>query len=142
MVVVEAAQRSGSLITARLALEEGREVYSVPGRVDSKFASGTNNLIRQGAALAMNAAQVIEDLFPNNKTKINKKTQMEIIETLGLSDIEKSIYDAINSDSVAIDDLLCTLNFNRSSIFASLTKLEMKRAVKRLPGGTYARVGG
>lgn len=113
VLLVEARERSGSLITADIALEQGREVYAVPGRVNESLSSGCNRLIKQGAGMALTPREFIEDLFDENyiqeikrdRTERSKKALLEIRKPVNLDDGESIIWDALSLDPRPIDQI-------------------------------------
>ncbi|NQT90829.1 MAG: DNA-protecting protein DprA [Candidatus Omnitrophica bacterium] len=132
VVVVEAARRSGSLITADFALEQGRSVFSVPGAAGSITSCGTNNLIREGAKLAESAADILEEIRPSSD---GKATQ-----AINLTDpSEKSIYGLLSEEPFDIDTLIETASIEAKQTKRLLLDLEMKGLVKQLPGKLYIR---
>ncbi len=145
VVVVEAAKRSGALITADLALEQGREVYAVPGKIDSPTAGGTNDLIRQGAKIVTAVDDVLEDIavrvnmFGTQRTDNQNDQNCENI-LKNLTAEEKIVYNQITGDPVEIDLILrrC-VEENVLSAQAVLLKLEMKHLIKQLPGKRFLR---
>lgn len=134
VIVVEAAQKSGSLITARLALEEGRDVYAVPGQVDSFFAQGTNALIKEGAMLVSSAADVISDVFFERK----KPEENNACKDLPLLDQDQERIVALLTEGVQeIDALAENSGMDQGKLFSILTQLEIQKVIRRVPGGMF-----
>lgn len=141
VVVVEAAEQSGSLITARLAMEQGREVFAVPGNLTSAKSIGPNRLIQDGAKLVMDWRDVVAEfsyelrlLMKRGETAIHPLTQPE------LSGDEKAVFDRIGLDApVHIDQLFQNAGIPNGAVLTALLGLEMKEAVRELPGKFYVR---
>ncbi len=137
VVVVEAAQKSGSLITADLALEQGKEVFAVPGPVTSFNSSGTNNLIKEGAVLVENAADVLaqlgfeQDLWQD--TAAGKKGVL-------LTSEEEKIINLLAGGPVHLDLLVKETGHTIERLNSMLLFLEVKGLVKKLPGSMYQAV--
>ena len=140
VVVVEAAARSGSLITARFALEQGREVFAVPGSPLDPRAEGTNRLIRQGATLTRTAEDVLEVLRP--MLGLAPPPIAPLAEpddyVSGPGDIDDSdrrkVYDALGPSPVAIDDVLRSTGLAPSQVMLALIELELAGRIERHPG--------
>ncbi|MCL1936624.1 MAG: DNA-processing protein DprA [Defluviitaleaceae bacterium] len=139
-IVVEAGDRSGSLITADNALENGKDVFSVPGNITSKLSYGTNNLIKQGAYPITDPSEVLE-ILGIKETKVPEKIQKtqtkKVIDINLLASDEKLIYDCINFEPITIDYICNKLSKNLEQINYNLVILELKGLIKRLPGGRY-----
>src|SRR6202030_2961131 len=146
VVVVEGAQYSGSLITARLAMEFGREVFGVPGNVTQPVSFAPNQLIRQGAKLVTNGEDVIEDLpTPVRAALVQAEkpeaAQRNLLLAASLNSSEKKIYELLKSDeSVHIDDIVERSGLNSSEVLATLFDLEMKGIVRQMPGKQFNKV--
>src|ERR1700687_3484402 len=129
VVIVEGKQYSGSLITARLAMEFGREVFGVPGNVSQEMSFAPNQLIKQGAKLVTSAEDVIEELpTPIRATLVQaeavESAQRNLLAADGLSPIEKRIYELLSAEeSRHIDDIVETTGLNSSEVLATLFEL-------------------
>lgn len=140
VVIIEANRKSGALHTARHAMEQGREVMAIPGRIDSFASDGCNDLIRDGATLIRNVDDVIEALGPLVEP-VQTEDQQEVRSPreLTLSTQERLILDMVTSEPQHLDEIIRTAEIGSSRVLATLTVLEMKRMVKRLPGGFLIR---
>ncbi|QOT76430.1 DNA-processing protein DprA [Cupriavidus basilensis] len=133
VLVVEAAARSGSLITARLAAEMGREVYAIPGSIHAPLSKGCHLLIRQGAKLVETAQDVLEELgMAGDAARPVAPAPMPALDdVLGLT---------LTHDPVTLDALCARTALPPEQVVASLLTLELAGAVERLPGNVYRRV--
>lgn len=152
VLVTEAHDRSGSLITARFAVENGRDVFSVPGSIFDKSFEGSNRIIQQYAKLVTKAYDIIEEYPYAKKTEIAedfagkdigemKKREMEDIETSdkfkNLDDSEKKIVTLLMNGDMQVDEIARGLDVPVGELNVKMTLLEVKGAVKKLPGGIY-----
>lgn len=137
VVVVEAAVNSGSLITADFALEQGREVFAVPGPITSSFSQGTNNLIRQGARLAGKVEDIIEELGLTTKPRENNNHMLP-----ELTEAEQKVFScfAEGVGSVHIDELVRESRLTVQEVTAILMMLELKGLIRQLPGKMFFRL--
>lgn len=146
VIVVEGAQYSGSLITARLAMEFGREVFGVPGNVTQPVSFAPNQLIKQGAKLVTNAEDVIEELSTPVRAALVKAEKPEaeqrnLILSEALNPSEKKLYELLSVDeSKHIDDIMECSGLNSSEVLATLFDLEMKGVVRQSPGKQFSKV--
>jgi len=144
VIVVEAGKRSGSLITARLALEQNREVFAVPGSVRSYRSLGPNWLIKQGAKLVERAEDVVEELAPMLGVSLHEKTQQEEksepAASGSFSEDETKVLDLLNDEPMLLDDMVRILDMEVNVLAGILSKLELKGHVKQLPGKFFCRV--
>lgn len=141
VIVVEASRNSGALITADNALEQGREVFAVPGKVDSNNSYGTNRLIKQGARLISSAEDVIEELNINIKDSLKeiKEYKKDGPIDLDLSNNENRIFKILNNEPKHIDEIIVKTGFNVNSVSSLLVGMEMKHLIKQLPGKLFVR---
>ena len=142
VLVVEAAEYSGSLITARLALDANREVFAVPGNITSPNSFGPHVLIRQGAKLVAGWQDIIEELpHPvRERVLLPLIAQMEAASQPELEGAEKKVWDLLSlHDAVAIDSLLSRVSLSSSDVYAALLSLETLNLIRQLPGNKYVR---
>ena len=145
MIVVQGAQYSGSLITSRLAMEFGREVFGVPGNVTEPASFASNQLIKQGAKLVTGWEDVIEELpteiraelFPVQATTPGERASL-FEQTLSAT--EKQLFDLIKTDeAVHVDELMETTGLNSSETLAALCEMEMRGIIRQMPGKQFVR---
>jgi DNA processing protein len=140
VIVTEAAIGSGSLITARLAAEQGREVFAVPGFVKEDTSRGTNALLKEGAALIERAQDVIDVILPQLEPGLRLRLQpshQKSEQRDHLDGEEQRVYDALSYDPRTVDDVIASTGLSVSVVMASLLSLELRRRVKQLPGQRY-----
>ncbi len=146
VVVVQGAQYSGSLITARLGMEFGREVYGVPGNVTVDVSFAPNQMIKQGAKLVTSWEDVVEELpteiraelFPVEATTVAERTSL--FEN-SLSPVEKKIFALLGTDeSIHVDELVEKAELNSSEVLAALCEMEMKGIVRQMPGKQFLKI--
>lgn len=130
-VVVEAGEQSGALITADCALEQGREVFAVPGSINSPLSRGTHRLLKEGAAMAESA----EDILLALGMAAPQKPQ-----ALLLTPLQERILSAMEFETVHFDDLISRLGLAAAELSAVLAELELISAVRKLPGNYFLRV--
>jgi len=143
-VIVEATKRSGSLITARLAAEQNREVFAVPGSVQSFKSTGTHTLIKQGAKLVEHAQDIVEEFFQMvHPQAVDKKTaQGRIkIEIPPLSREESIVVESLEPYPVHIDTLVRKLSMESGKLSSILMRLELKGIVEQSPGKLFSIAG-
>lgn len=137
VVVVEAAKNSGALITADFALEQGRDVFAVPGSVDSATSFGTNELIKQGAKLAQTAEDVLQELdLKLNDSKAGAKKHKI---TPNLSEEEMSVYKNLSQEPRYVDDIIQDTKLSVGKAMELLLALQLKKLVKELPGKNFIK---
>ena len=139
VVVIEANKYSGSLITARLAAEQGREVFSVPGRIDTVSSLGTNVLIKNGAKLVGGIEDILEEFDEftvNEKVVIFEESKEKQVQ---IDSKKRKVYNWLNNDAKIVDELIDITGLNINEILSNLMDLELKGLVKRLPGNKYVR---
>jgi DNA processing protein len=141
-VVVEANLTSGALITANFATEYGRQVFAVPGRIDSPRSKGCHDLIKKGAKLCEGAEDILSEfeyLFPGSN-RPPSPGETGVLPTLELSETEQKVYDALKpDDETTIDEVIRASGLPSSTVSVALLSLEMKRVVRQLPGKLFVR---
>ncbi len=141
-VVVEANLSGGALITANFATEYGRQIFAVPGRIDSPRSKGCHELIKKGAKLCEGVEDVLSEfeyLFPaSNRPAAPNETG--VLPAFELSTNEQKIFDALKADEeMTTDEIIRTSGLPSSAVSATLFGLEMKRMVRQLPGKLFVR---
>jgi len=140
-VVVEANLTSGALITANFANEYGRQVFAVPGRIDSPRSKGCHDLIKTGAKLCEGAEDILSEfeyLFPpSNRDPTASETG--VLPALLLSESEQKVYDTLSREELGIDDVIRGSGLPSSAVSVALLSLEMKRIVRQLPGKLFVK---
>ena len=140
-IVVEAADRSGALITARHAWEQNREVFAIPGPIDSRMSNGPHRLIRDGAKLVMTIDDVLEELGPLAHTAERADgTTIRVPTEIMLNDVEQQVLQAIARDGSLIDEVTQTSGLPVHRVLATISVLEMRSLVHRVGGNRVARI--
>jgi len=140
-LVVEAAPRSGSLITAAHALDQNREVFALPGSVLNKRSWGPHHLLKEGAALVESAEDIIEALFSSSTNKASAKQRgNEQVKPEDLSEAAKAVFEAIDLDPVHIDSLCETLGIDAGRLAGILLELELRGLLRQHPGKMFSRI--
>jgi DNA processing protein len=140
-VVVEANLTSGALITANFANEYGRQVFAVPGRIDSPRSKGCHELIKKGAKLCEGVEDILSEfeyLFPASNRPPGA-SETGVLPALTLSDNEQKAYDALNNEESSIDEVIRRSGMPSSAVSVALLSLEMKRLIRQLPGKMFVK---
>ncbi len=143
VVVAEANERSGSLITARSALEQGRDVFAIPGSIDSPGTKGTHKLIREGAKLCENVYDILEEILPqidvaaSSRKKEPEKDVDSGIDTGLLSNPEATVLKQIGKKPVHIDSLISNTGYSAGNLLNILLSLELNGYIEQLPGKIF-----
>ncbi|MFO1476698.1 MAG: DNA-processing protein DprA [Verrucomicrobiota bacterium] len=140
-VVVEANLTSGAMITANFAIEYGRQVFAVPGRIDSPRSKGCHELIKKGAKLCEGVEDILSEfeyLFPPSNRPPGP-SETGVLPALELGSDEQKVYDALAQDETAMDDVIRRSGLPASTVSVALLGLEMKRVVRQLPGKVFVR---
>ncbi|MCP4782129.1 MAG: DNA-protecting protein DprA [Fuerstiella sp.] len=140
VIVVEATRNSGALHTVRHALEQGREVFAVPGQLNSLASEGCHELIRDGVTLVRNVDDILRELGPlANPTTSESQATIHDPREMSLNPQEQEILSLISTSPVHVDEVLRTTQLDMSRVLSTLTVLEMKHFVRRLPGNMLVR---
>jgi DNA processing protein len=141
VLVAEAADRSGSLITARHAGEQGREVFALPGPVSSRVSRGCHRLIRDGATLVTCADDILEQLGPiAEEITTNDGHRVRQPGELLLNDQERSVLESIDTEPTAIDGITRQTGLPIHRVLSTISVLEMRRLIRRLSGQYVSRI--
>jgi len=135
VVVVEAPERSGALITADLALEQGKEVFAVPGPITSEVSRGTNRLIQEGAKLVTCAADILEEFPDFAGSREAKGAAME------LGPDEERVYNALAGEPLTAEEIAERTGLPYAAVARALLELSLAGMVEEVPGGRYIRTG-
>ncbi|ODT99151.1 MAG: DNA protecting protein DprA, partial [Planctomycetes bacterium SCN 63-9] len=141
VVVIEATPRSGSLSTASHAIEQNREVFAVPGPVDSLASRGCHRLIRDGAKLVETVEDILEELGPlvREVRTDPKEPPVRHPAELTLTDAERSLLGHLGDGPIGVDELIGRTRLTAGQVMATLSVLEVKRLIRRQPGHTFVR---
>lgn len=140
VVVVEAARRSGSLITARLALEQGREVFAIPGRIDSLKSCGVHSLLQEGATLVQSADDILQELGVGGAHESTSYPEVEKRLGTALTPEEEKLYGWLDVYPQNIDELIQNSHIAPEKVAELLLLMELKGLVESLPGNQYQKV--
>lgn len=140
VVIVEAARKSGALITASCALEQGREVFAVPGKAGATTSTGTHRLIRDGAKLVENIDDIIEELNLVNQMSGAGPNLPSPIKDKKLEGNEKKIYHILSDQAEHIDSIIDKSKLSAPEVARLLLSLEVKKLIKELPGKNFVTI--
>lgn len=132
VVVVEADERSGALITTEFAAEQGRDVFAVPGNIFNRTSRGTNKLIQQGAKVVLDAQSVLEEL---NLSMVADRVEVQAV--VPENDTEKSILARLSHEPTQVDELVRTLDLPTAMVASALALMELKGMVRQASGTSY-----
>lgn len=138
VVVVQAGRESGSLITARFALEQGRDVFAVPGNVGLTGSSGTNRLIKEGAKLVESSEDILQEVLPQWRTESSPSKQEEIAE-IELDEDERIVFSLLGDAPIHIDTIIRESQFDPGRVSSILLNLELKGFILQWPGKCFTR---
>jgi DNA processing protein len=142
VVVVQASMKSGSLITARYALDQGRDVYAVPGNVGTESSQGSNWLIKQGAKLVESSQDVLEDFVPQGPRKEKGEEGGNTASGPDLPEEERSLFDLLGDDPLHIDEMICRSRMEPGRVSSLLLNLEIKGLISQWPGKCFTKKKG
>ena len=142
VLVVEAAAQSGSLITARSALEQGRDVFAIPGSIHSPLSKGCHQLIRQGAKLVESAQDILEEIHIQSTPLKEKFSPPHVAvntaaNSVNVSALTNQLLHAAGHDPVSVDELAARTSMTMAEVQASLLELELEGRIERLASGMY-----
>lgn len=150
-IVIEAGANSGALITAKMALENNREVMAVPGKIDSPLSRGTHRLIKEGAKLIDSVEDIMETLgsvgsrLNEHVTSVSDSVSAKLetplfdIRMLNLSNTEKSVIDCLQTEPLHIEQVITDAQLPAGSVNAAIVSLRLKGLIKQLPGNMFVR---
>ena len=139
--MVEATLNSGSLITARAAAEQGREVFAIPGSIHSPFSRGSHRLIKDGAKLVETAQDILEELGAMGAiaTPFASAAEPQAKDATASSDATR-VLTALGSEGATVDRLVERSGLSSSAVTVALVELELRGQVAALPGGAFQRI--
>ena len=137
VLVIQASEKSGSLITASFALEQNREVFAVPGNIGSKLSRGTNRLIKSGAKLVDSVEDILSEVNAFRRLKPTE-SPIDIAHILEkLNKDGKRIFSIVNSKPIHIDDIITQSGFEPHRVLSILLSLELEGLITQLPGKMF-----
>ena len=143
VVVTEATEKSGSLITAKMALEQNREVFAVPGSVTNAMSRGPHQLIKQGAKLVEHIDDILEELVPQLENSVHKrKAQIPSVSSHQHPELgkdEQALYNRISLEPMTLEELLSQGSDSPSEVMSLLLSLEIKGVIRQIAGSQYIR---
>ncbi|MCP5003877.1 MAG: DNA-protecting protein DprA [Planctomycetes bacterium] len=140
VLVIESTLMSGSLITTRWALEQGKEVFAIPGNIDNNYSKGTNKLIKEGAKLVEEINDIIEEFGPLSESlHISDNRKVEDIRSLTLNSQENKIFSQLSSTPKTIDEITVKSGLRVSNVTSILLILEVRKLVKQLSGNRFVK---
>ena len=137
VLISEAAEKSGALLTAMYALDQNREVFALPGPINSAKSRGTNNLIKQGAKLVQHVDDILSELPGHFKIAVQEKKEIKIPE---LKITEKAVYDLIQNKAMHIDQIALITGISVSETLTILLTLELLGVVRQMAGKMFIRI--
>jgi DNA processing protein len=141
VVVVEGSDKSGALITARLAAEEGRDVFAVPGPVTSTLSAAPHRLLRLGAKMVESAADIVEEFGEAEKEKLSQsKTSFSNEKVIGMAGSHNDVLRISNGQPVSKELLAEKLEMSSAAVNALLLEMELKGLIKSLAGGMVVKL--
>ncbi len=140
VVAVEAGVRSGALITARWAADAGRDVFAVPGNIFTAQASGTNQLLRDGAKLVSKTEDILEEYAALSQSSASVEDTLPVREIPTMTETEKRIYKLLDAEPTHVDNLVEKLGLSSGQLLPTLLAMELKGVIKQLPGMRFVRV--
>ncbi len=129
VLIIEAKEKSGSLITARIAQEQNKKLYAIPSNIDSKNGVGTNKLILNGVNMVIDSSKILNELLEEQHTNNKEKKQVK--------EEYKSVYNALSNNPVHVNQIAKSANMNISEVNTILTMLELEELIEQLPGNEY-----
>lgn len=142
VLVIEGPLRSGAMITARMAMEQGRDVFALPGRIDNLAAAGTNQLIRDGACLVRSLEDILDELGEvghNMRSGAERADQppRRVALPANLSDAEKAIFRAATDEPMTVDEFCAATELSAGQVSSALTMLQLKGLMRQLAGARF-----
>lgn len=143
VLVSEAATDSGSLITAKLALEQGREVFAIPGSIKEEACRGSNRLIKEGAKLIEGAQDILEEILPQIDARQRAMLRLDSAVVEARAPVRKEdalVYEALSYEARSIDAIIESTGLSAADVSATLLSLELNGRIRQLPGQQYIRL--